>query len=74
MTKIHQPYQGSWHVSDNGASIGLVSGDFVTGFTARDQDDRVLGHYPSYERAMYAVLHKRPGDCRSRRRNLTCRP
>lgn len=72
MTRIDQPYQGSWHVSENGASIGLVSGDFATGFVARDQDDSVLGHYPSYERAMYAVLHRRRGDCPSRRRNNAC--
>jgi hypothetical protein len=60
MTAIEQPYQGTWHVSDNGESIGLVHGDFAIGFVARDQDDRVLGRYPSYERAMYAVLHQRP--------------
>lgn len=57
MTTIEQPFQGSWQVSDNGASIGLVHGDFAIGFIARDQQDRVLGHYPTYERAMYAVLH-----------------
>lgn len=72
MTKIDQPYQGNWHVSENGASVGLVSGDFVTGFVARDQDDCVLGHYPSYERAMYAVLHKKIGDCQPRRRTRAC--
>jgi hypothetical protein len=58
MTTIEQPFQGSWHVSYNGAGIGIVSGDFAIGFVARDQYDRVLGHYPTYERAMYAVLHK----------------
>jgi hypothetical protein len=58
MTTIKQPHLGSWHVSRDGAAIGLVHGDFTLGFVARDRQDRVLGHYPTYERAMYAVLHK----------------
>ena len=67
MATIEQPYMGRWHVSDNGASIGVVSGDFAVGFTARDQDDRVLGRYPTYERSMYAVLHKPSADSRAPR-------
>jgi hypothetical protein len=67
MATIEQPYMGRWHVSENRASIGVVSGDFAVGFIARDQDDSVLGHYPSYERAMYAVLHKPSSDFRPRR-------
>jgi hypothetical protein len=70
MTTIEQPYMGRWHVSENGASIGVVSGDFAVGFVARDQDDRVLGRHPTYERAMYAVLHKPSADFRARRYDL----
>jgi len=64
---IKQPYMGRWHVLENGAKIGVVSGDFAVGFTARDQDDRVLGRYPTYERSMYAVLHQRTADFGARR-------
>jgi hypothetical protein len=74
MATIEQPFQGRWHVSDNGANIGLVHGDFAAGFTARDQGDRVLGHYPTYERAMYAVLHQRPTDRHQRRRGFVRAP
>ena len=70
MATIEQPYMGRWHVSENRASIGVVSGDFAVGFIARDRDDRVLGHYPTYERAMYAVLHKPSSDVRARRYDL----
>jgi hypothetical protein len=70
MATIEQPYRGRWHVSEKGASIGVVSGDFAVGFIARDQDDRVLGHYPTYERSMYAVLHKPSADFRARRCDL----
>lgn len=62
MTTIEQPHIGRWHVLDNGASIGDVSGDFATGFIARDQAHQVLGRYPTYERAMYAVLNEQPAD------------
>lgn len=67
MATIKQPHLGRWHVSENQLSIGVVSGDFAVGFIARDQDDRVLGRYPTYERAMYAVLHKPSADFRARR-------
>jgi hypothetical protein len=62
MTTIEQPHLGRWHVLENGATIGVVSGDFVVGFIAQDQNDRVLGHYPTFERSMYAVQHKPSAD------------
>jgi|GEM_PF-2887359 len=62
MASIEQPHIGSWHISDNGASIGDVSGDFATGFIARDRERHVLGRYPTYERAMYAVLNQQTAD------------
>jgi hypothetical protein len=67
MATIEQPYMGRWRVLENGASIGVVSGDFAVGFIARDQDDRVLGRYPTYERSMYAVLHQPSADFRAHR-------
>jgi hypothetical protein len=69
MTTIEQPYMGRWQVLENRASIGVVSGDFAVGFIAQDQDDRVLGHYPTYERAMYAVMHQPSADYPARRNN-----
>jgi hypothetical protein len=70
MATIEQPYLGRWCVSDDGGRIGVVNGDFAIGFMARDKDDHVLGHYPTYELAMYALLHKPSADCRPRRRDL----
>ena len=70
MATIGQPYMGCWNVSDNDTNIGVVSGDCAIGFVARDQDDQVLGHYPTYERALYAVLHTQALDCQTRRREL----
>jgi hypothetical protein len=52
----------------HGAIIGVVSGDFVVGFIAQDQNDRVLGHYPTFERSMYAVQHKPSADLQASRR------
>jgi hypothetical protein len=72
MATVGQPYQGRWNVSDNGASIGVINGDCILGFVARDHDGRVLGHYPSFERAMYAVVH--PADCQACQTGLTCSP
>lgn len=71
MVTIEQPYLGRWHVSENGASIGVVSCDFAVGFIARDQDDRVLGRYPTYERSIYAVLHKPSANFRASRYDHT---
>jgi len=67
MATIGQPYHGRWDVLDQGEKIGVVNGDFAIGFIARDQDDRLLGHYPTYERAIYAVLHPQRIDADARR-------
>jgi hypothetical protein len=71
MATIGQPYHGRWDVSHQGASIGVVNGDFVIGFVARDQDGGLLGHFPTYERAMYAVLHPQHVDRRARRYTMS---
>jgi hypothetical protein len=67
MATIGQPYHGRWDVSDHGVRIGMVNGDFAVGFVARDQDDHLLGHFPTYERAMFAVLNPQRTDGRARR-------
>jgi hypothetical protein len=55
-TTVEQPYNGRWRVSHNGAAIGAVNGDFVIGFTARDQHGSVLGTFSTSEGALDAVL------------------
>jgi len=55
-TIIQQPYKGRWEFSRNDVSIGVVNGDYVIGFTARDQLDHILGHYDTPEDALDAVL------------------
>jgi hypothetical protein len=55
-TVIQQPYKGRWNLSRNDVSIGVVNGDYVIGFTARDQLGRTLGHYDTSEDALDAVV------------------
>ena len=55
-TVIQQPYKGRWNLSRNDVSIGVVNGDYVIGFTARDQLGRTLGHYYTSEDALDAVV------------------
>jgi len=55
-TIIQQPYKGRWELSRNDVSIGVVLGDYATGFTARDQLDHILGHYDTPEDALDAVV------------------
>jgi hypothetical protein len=56
MDLIEQPYKGRWDLSRNNVSIGIVNGDHVIGFTARDQFDRTLGHYDTSSEAIGAVV------------------
>jgi hypothetical protein len=70
MTTIGQPYCGRWDISDHGTKIGVVNGDFVIGFVARDLNDRLLGHFPTHERALYAVLHPQSPNRGARQRAL----
>jgi hypothetical protein len=49
----HSPWV--WHAYLHGEHVGTVSGDGVDGFTARDIDQRSIGHgYVSAEAAMQA--------------------
>lgn len=42
---VFQPYKGVWHILDsrNGAKIGVVNGDAVIGYTARDKNGHIVG-------------------------------
>jgi hypothetical protein len=55
-TVIQQPYKGRWELSRNDVSIGVVNGDCVIGFTARDQSGNTLGRYVTSEDALDAVV------------------
>jgi hypothetical protein len=61
-TIIEQPYKGRWNLSRTRASgnkvrIGVVNGDYVIGFTARDPRGNILGHYDTSEDALGAVVY-----------------
>ncbi|MDQ1538647.1 MAG: hypothetical protein QOE58_3040 [Actinomycetota bacterium] len=52
-----QPSNWVWNVWLDDKRVGMVSGDTVAGFTARDNDHQAVGHhYPNAEAAMQAWI------------------
>ncbi len=61
---VTQPYKGVWHLlnSRNGTKIGVVNGDAVIGYTARNNNGRIVGAFGCAKDALEALTTSETGE------------